>query len=143
MAADAHVKQAEDMLRQFTTNLPACGSIGEALTDVGETWWRAWARGLPILQTDYQRARRRTLAHCRQTLGQLHDLRRSSSHAALIHACDHVRRIQRTCRRCPKVNREQIAKGGAFACQLTGPTPARDTPFRFNLNAKGDIVDDG
>ena len=142
MAKDIGTSDAQSLLTGLATSQPNCAAIGEALTEVGEKWCRPLGRWVLFMATDYQRARQQQLENCRRALKQLHDLRQRGPHPALIHASDQVRRIQRTCRACPKQNKKSIEAGTGFRCLLTGPTPKREAAFRFNLNAKGDIVDD-
>ena len=143
MATRSEIRRAARHLGEIDDMLANCADIGLALIENNEQWWQDWFCRL-VDSSDFERMRRQVMSSCQTSLGEVKRLRREIPSADLIRANARLHWLLDCCERCPAVNIERQQQGGEFQCLVAEQDITPDnSDFRFTLNDKGNIVEQG
>lgn len=144
MATPSELRQVETILSDLSGKAHLCDSLADALIQTGESWVSSNGFLRLCMPTDFERGRAEVIHACRRAIGTVQKVRSDTLSPHLIHTQHHLAQMLNRCEQCPAQNRERREKGQPFVCLLReGYGDKQQGPFRFHLNEKGQIVEQG
>lgn len=137
MATQAELNNLESSLKALASHAKTCEGVAIALIEVGGA---ERLSGL-LLSTDYDRARAAMITRAGNTIRDIVALRRTTLSPHLIRAQHQLMQMRKRCRRCRDCNLARLGNSKIFQCLLNAPSDQQDSPFHFELNEKGEIIE--
>ena len=144
MTMPYELQRVDTTLIDLSHRAHLCESLADALIRTGQAWISSKGLLRLCMPTDFERGRTQVLKACRRAIGSVQKLRRRTLSSHLIHTLHHLDQMLNYCGQCPAQNRERRENDLPFVCLLRkNYGDKQQGPFRFHLNEKGEIVEQG